>query len=172
MSIRVAMELGSARSAAGSATLWRGPALAALMVVPSVVPAVECVVPGSAHPTLRSALDDSACSSVVLAAGVYADFARVSRSLHVSGAGSDATVVQGRVEVAGPVEVSIGGLAIANGCAMAGLRVLGGASVSVRDLKISAAPVVCPAASFVILEDGFEPAAAPAVSSVAAVPQE
>lgn len=118
--------------------------------------AVVCPVPSGAHPTVRHAVDDVACTVVALSATTFAESLRLGRSVDLTGAGSDASVIEGRIEVAGLVQVGLAGLSIANGCPEPGLRILDGAVVAATDVDVRSALVPCPALPDVLFRDGFE----------------
>ena len=118
--------------------------------------AVACAVPGPSHGTIQQALDDAACASIELAAANYAESLRIARSLTITGAGSAATAIQGRIEIIGLAQVSLTGLSIRNGCPAPGLRVLDGADVTAADVKIAAAALPCPALSDTLFRNSFE----------------
>ena len=110
--------------------------------------AVTCNVPSTPYPTIQSALDDAACTEVILAAGVFDENPVVSRSMSVQGAGSSQTFVQGGIEVS------------AGAVALSGLHVSGpgeplhahsGAQVSGFDLVVINGVVEAP-----LFSDGFE----------------
>lgn len=124
-------------------------------VCPSAHAAV-CPVPSAAHPTLGHAVDDGACSVVALSAATFAESLRLVRSVDLTGAGSEASVIEGRIEIGGLVQVGLAGLSIANGCPEPGLRILDGAVVSAADVDVRSALVPCPALPDVLFRDGFE----------------
>ena len=77
-----------------------------------VYPAV-CPVPGPAHPTIQSAIDDAACSEIQLAAGVYSESPSISRALDISGDSSSTTLIEGKLSING-VAVGVRALKITN----------------------------------------------------------
>ncbi|HET9484922.1 MAG TPA: hypothetical protein VFO79_13265 [Xanthomonadales bacterium] len=121
-----------------------------------------CSVPSAQHDSIGAAVADGTCTGVALAAGSFAESVLIARSLDLAGSGSGTTTIEGRVEITGPVVVSIAGFSLVNGCAGAGLRVLAGADVSATDVELSPALVPCPAFADPLFRDGFEsPGAAP-----------
>ena len=131
--------------------------LACVSGAPAPVLAAACAVPSGQHAGIQQAVDDPACTSVVLTAGSYPESTRIRRNVDLVGAGSGATVVEGRIEVVGSVTVALSGFSIANGCAEAGLDISDGSAVSVQDVAIDSALLPCPALSYPVFRDGFEP---------------
>jgi hypothetical protein len=121
----------------------------------SSLPAATCQVPSVAYPTIQSAIDDTACTEIVLAAQAFAEAAMVARSVTLQGASSVATIVEGRVQVTGG-SVSLRGMCIGvsspTGANIypAALSVSGGAQVTGADL------VVLKAVDLTVFSDGFE----------------
>lgn len=95
-----------------------------------------CPVPSSAYPTLQGAVDDPACDTVHVAAGVYASAVTISRSVVITGTGPNATVLDGEnsrrpLTILGSgIAVTVRDLTIRNGNATAatGAQAMGGAS--------------------------------------------
>jgi len=93
--------------------------------------AATCPVPSASHPTIQAAVDDVACTEVVLAAQSFAESPVVARSLALRGAGSGQTFIQGRLEVsAGQVALEGFHVAASGGA----LTVHSGAEVSGFDV--------------------------------------
>lgn len=116
--------------------------------------AAACSVPGS-HATLASAVLDASCSEITLAAQVYAESVVVDRDLTLSGAGSAATTLSGRLTIEGAgTAVRLVGLRV-DAAAAPGLidaiTVGAGAETRLSDVLTSVS-----AASFEIFADGFE----------------
>jgi hypothetical protein len=114
-----------------------------------------CPVPTVAHPSIQAAVDDAACTEIVLAAQVLAESVAVSRSLLLRGDSSATTVILGQVTVTGDTtEVTLQDLQVdGGGCFSVALDVGGGAQVtSQQDVVVTnAAGGECP-----IFLDGFE----------------
>ena len=120
-----------------------------------------CDVPGD-FPTLQAAVDDEACTEVVVAAGLYPETVDIARSLTLRGAGVANSTVEGRLRITGSgAEIALFDLTIdasgpsAVGCYPQALLVAGGAEVSALDVAVlnsqaGQAPV-CP-----LFDDGFE----------------
>ena len=89
--------------------LWLAPVLAAATSAGGA--AIICEVPTD-RPTIAAAVADPACATIVLPAGTFHESVRIERALELGGAGSDATTIEGRIEVSGPeahvVIVSVG----------------------------------------------------------------
>jgi hypothetical protein len=114
-----------------------------------------CSVPSVAHPSIQAAVDDAACTEVVLAAQVFSESVAVSRSLVLRGDSSATTKIAGQVTVTGDAtEVTLQDLQVdGGGCFPVALDVSGGAQVtSQQDVVVTnAAGEECP-----IFLDGFE----------------
>ena len=121
--------------------------------------AAVCNVPSGSHPTIQEAVDDLACTEVVIAAGSFAESVAVERSLVFSGDSSATTTVEGRFVVTGAsTNVSLGDLAIdagaltAAGCYTLALDVSGGAAVTGNNLVV----VNADGDACLLFADGFE----------------
>lgn len=122
-----------------------------------------CPVPTLAHPSIQAAVDDGACTEIVLAAQDFAESVTVSRNVEIGGDSSTTTMIEGKVEVTGAAtEITLENLRVeGGGCFTVALDVSGGAQVT-RGLDIvvvNAAGGECP-----IFTDGFELGAAVAWS--------
>jgi hypothetical protein len=121
----------------------------------AVAEAAVCAVPSGPHPTIQAAVDDAACTEVVLAAQSFAESVAVSRSLLLRGDSSATTVIEGQMTVTGNTTVvTLQDLAVyGGGCYLAALDVVGGARVtSHQDVVVfNTAGGECP-----IFIDGFE----------------
>ena len=75
--------------------------LAATLLMGITLPgdATVCTVPSPDHPTIRSAVDDTHCTEISIAAGSFAESVRVERDVTMRGGGSGRTVVYGVLEV-------------------------------------------------------------------------
>ena len=60
-----------------------------------------CQVPSGPYPTIQSAIDEPACTEIVLAAGTFAESVVVARDLVLRGASATTTVIEGQVAVQG-----------------------------------------------------------------------
>ena len=129
--------------------------LALAVLCASTAFADVCSVPSVPHPVIQAAVDDAACTEIVLAAQVFAESVAVSRSLLLRGDSSATTVIEGRVTVTGDTtEVTLQDLQVdAGGCFSVALDVRGGAQVTSQQdvVVINAAGGECP-----IFLDGFE----------------
>jgi len=85
----------------GRMLLQAAAALCVCLGLASLGRAATCQVPSTSHPTIQSAVDDAACTEIVVAAGTFAESVSVERDLTLRGAGSGSTVVDGLVEVRG-----------------------------------------------------------------------
>jgi hypothetical protein len=119
------------------------------------VSAKVCSVPTLAHPSVQAAVDDAACTEIVLAAQEYVGSVGVSRSLLLRGASSATTTILGQVTVTGAsTEITLQDLKVdGGGCFTLSLDVSGGAQVtSGPDVVVANAEGgACP-----IFTDGFE----------------
>lgn len=117
------------------------------------IQAATCTVPSGPHPTIRAALDDGTCTEIVVAAGEFPESPMVGRSLTLTGAGSDQTIIQGQVVVqAGSVLLQTLGIQTTSGSYQDALQVADGAEVSGVDLVV----VNGGALVDVLFADGFE----------------
>ncbi len=107
-----------------------------------------CPVPGPAHPTIQSAIDDGNCTEITLAAGVYSESPSISRSLDLSGDSSSTTLIEGKLSING-VAVRISAMKITN--SGEALHSTGGAEVTGSDLIVQSG--ISPT---LIFSDGFE----------------
>lgn len=69
-------------------------AAALLTLGASAAKAAVCTVPSGSYPTIQSAANDSSCNTINVAAGTYTEQVIVNRSLTLTGAGSDTTIIQ------------------------------------------------------------------------------
>ncbi len=121
--------------------------------------AAVCNVPSGSHPTIQEAVDDLACTEVVIAAGSSAESVVVDRSLVLSGDSSTTTIVEGRFVVTGAsTNVALGNLTIdagapsTAGCYTLALDVSSGAAVTGINLVV----VNADGDACVLFADGFE----------------
>lgn len=114
-----------------------------------------CSVPSVPHPTIQAAVNDAACTEIVLAAQVFVGSVTVPRSLLLRGDSSTATVIKGQVAVTGgTTEVTLQNLQVdGGGCVLVALDVGGGAQVTSQQdvVVLNAVGGDCP-----IFLDGFE----------------
>lgn len=120
-------------------SLVLSPLLLVAFVTPA--PAAVCNVPSGSHPTIQDAVDDLACTEVVIATGTFVESVVVDRSLEITGASSSTTIVEGRLAVTGTgVHLALDSLKIdasapsVAGCYPEAVDVGGGASVTSNDL--------------------------------------
>ncbi len=126
----------------------RGVLLLLLPLLFSASAAAQCLVPSAAYPSIQSAVDDGACSGITVAAGVFGESLLIQRDLSLRGAGSDATLLEGNVEItAGLLDLT--GLHIAG--MTDALKVHSGAEVSAFDVE-----VLDGQAATLLFADGFE----------------
>jgi hypothetical protein len=112
-------------------------ALAILCVPPAS--ADVCTVPSAPHPSIQAAVDDGACTEIVLAAQVFSQSVAVTRSLVLRGDSSSTTVIRGQVTVTGgTTEIALQNLQVnGGGCFSVALDVGDGAQVtSQQDLVV------------------------------------
>jgi len=121
--------------------------------------AAVCNVPSGSHSTIQAAVDDLACTEVVIAADSFAESVSVERSLDFSGDSSATTIVEGRFVVTGAStvvafdELTIdAGAPTAAGCFTLALDVSGGAAVTGNNLVV----VNADGNACVLFADGFE----------------
>jgi hypothetical protein len=129
--------------------------LAVSVLCASTAFSAVCSVPSQPHPTIQAAVNDAACTEIVLAAKVFAESVAISRSLLLRGDSSATTVIEGQVTVTGgSTEVTLRGLQVdGGGCFSEALDVGDGAQVTSQQdvVVINAAGGECP-----IFLDGFE----------------
>jgi hypothetical protein len=63
--------------------------------LPAVQKSITCQVPTTTHPTIQSAVNDSSCQVIVLAAGLFVEQVLINRSVHIHGQGAALTIVDG-----------------------------------------------------------------------------
>lgn len=131
----------------------------ALALSPLSAVAAVCTVPSASHPTIQDAVDDPACTEVVIAAGIFPESVAIERSLVVLGDSSTTTTVEGRFLVTGSTtEVAISDLRIdtaapsAAGCFPLALDVSGGAEVTGTNIVV----VNADGDACLLFGDGFE----------------
>ena len=114
-----------------------------------------CPVPTIAHSSIQAAVDDAACTEIVLADQTFVESVAVTRSLQLRGDSSATTVIEGQVTVTGnTTQVTLQDLKVdGGGCFLVALDVGGGAQVTIQQdvVVINAAGDECP-----IFADGFE----------------
>lgn len=121
--------------------------------------AATCNVPSGTHPDIQTAIGDIGCGPIVIAAGTYVETPVISRTVDLTGAGSDQTFIQGQVQVtAGTVHLA--GLHIT--APADALWAHSGAEVSGFDLEVVNGEVQ----SIPIFADGFEDGTTGAWSAV------
>jgi hypothetical protein len=126
-------------------------------------------VPTGPYPTIQSAVDNPACTDIVLAAQSFEESVSISRDLELRGASSSTTVIEGQLTVlGGTTQVALEDLTIdgsASGVAGSfteALLVEGGAEVNGQGIVVlnSATDLLA------IFADGFESGDASAWSAV------
>ena len=130
-------------------TLW----LAAVLSSPAV--AGTCDVPDSSYPTIQSAVDDPACTDLVLAAQAFPESVRVPRTLAITGAGAS-TVVAGFLRAHGnDTVVTVSDLKVEASCARGSLQSWTGGEIFAENVEaVSSTTFDCPGDP--IFADGFE----------------
>ena len=114
-----------------------------------------CTVPSAPHPTIQAAVDDAACTEIVLVAQVIAESVTVFRSLVMRGGSSATTTISGQVTVTGDsTEFNLQDLRLdGSGCAPVALDVTDGAQVTSQQdvVVVNTTEGPCP-----IFANGFE----------------
>jgi hypothetical protein len=113
----------------------------AAMLLTAPLPALcaTCVVQSPSYPSVQSAVDNPACTEIILTEGVFAGPVSIGRTLEITGASSDRTRIVGEITVqGGATTVTLTGITIAIGPGLTndGLVVTDGAEVTPDDLKI------------------------------------
>ncbi len=110
--------------------------------------AATCSVPSGLYPTIQAAIADPDCDTINIAAGIFEEQLRISRSLTLAGEGRSATIINGQGEgrpitISGATtEVQLTGLRLTDGVALpvpragGGLLVQNGATLHGSDLTI------------------------------------
>ena len=115
--------------------------------------AATCNVPTATYPTIQSAVNVINCSEIVLSAGSFFESVTIGRNLELQGAGSQSTIIIGKVIVSGfGSTVRLEGLkifALAGTLPFGGLVAWDGTVVMPDDLLIG---IINP-----LFADGFEP---------------
>jgi len=129
----------------------------ALALPPAVSRAVDCDVPRPAHPTVQSAIDDAACTTINLGDQSYSESLLIRRSLSIVGPPELADIA-GYVEVGGSgTVVEMTNLMVENGCVPYSFLVTDGGQVNTTRLEVvSTDGAPCPPVDSVIFADGFE----------------
>ena len=101
----------------------------------------SCSVPSVSHPTIQSAVNDVACSTINVAAGTYNEQVTVTRSdVTITGAGAGSTIIQ-------PSTVTANTSSLFSGSPIAAIVLVDGATgITVEDLTVdgsTAAPSGC-----------------------------
>ncbi len=125
--------------------------LAGLLQCVAVVPpcgADTCAVPSQNHQTLQSAIDDTRCTEIDLAAGIFVESPSIARSLVILGAGSEHTRIIGSM-VVGAGDVELNDIRISD--SREPLSVGSGAQLGGTGLVVLTESVATP-----IFTDGFE----------------
>ena len=63
-------------------------ATVAVLVIALPATAATCNVPSAPHPTIQAAVDDVACTQIVVAAGTYTGRVAIARSVNLPGRGA------------------------------------------------------------------------------------
>lgn len=116
------------------------------------VRAADCPVPTGTHPTIQSAVDDPACTSIELSAQTFLENITIDRDLAVAGESTASSIVVGRIVISGSTSaVSMADLTV-SGCFLKALDVSDGASLTGTNLVVvNGIADACP-----IFGDGFE----------------
>jgi hypothetical protein len=120
-----------------------------MIAVASAATAATCTVPSAGFPDIASAVADPSCTEIVVAAGSFSGALNIARTLSLTGAGSDATFVEGGIEVSAG-EVALQGFHLTG--ADAALDVHSGAEVATADVVVIAGAFE----PSLIFADGFE----------------
>lgn len=130
--------------------------LALLLLVTGSAQAALCNVPAS-YTSVQAAVNDNNCSEIQMSPGQYEGSINISRSLTLSGSGSNRTVVNGVVSVSGnTTQATLRSFRISGGCQGSWLISSGGASVLASTIRSElVAPSQC-GGDELIFEDGFE----------------
>lgn len=130
-----------------------------LCAIATPAAAVVCSVPSANYPTIQAAVDDVACTEIVVAAGTYVESVEIQRSLSLTGDSPGTTVIEGRVSATGAgveltlddLKVDAGASSVA-GCFPIAVDVGGGAALTSNNLiAVNADGDAC-----LIFRDGFE----------------
>lgn len=70
-------------------------------IYPSAAFPAVCNVPSGPHPSIQAAVDDVACTEVVLAAQTFEESVSVDRDLQIRGVSSATTLIEGRMVITG-----------------------------------------------------------------------
>jgi hypothetical protein len=136
-------------------------ALSLVLLFASAPPAAAavCTVPAASHPTIQAAVDDLACTEIVVAAGSFVESLEIDRNLDITGDSSTTTVIEGRVTAAvagvaltlNNLTVNAGASSVA-GCYPIAVDISSGAALTSSDLVvINALGDAC-----LIFSNGFE----------------
>jgi nitrous oxidase accessory protein NosD len=127
-----------------------------LLFVTGSSQAAICNVPAS-YTSVQAAVNDNNCSEIQMSPGQYEGSVNISRSLSLSGSGSNRTVIRGVVSVSGnATQVTLTSFRISGGCLGSWLISSGGARVSASVVTSEyVAPTSCGGGEL-IFEDGFE----------------
>jgi|GEM_PF-5174861 len=110
--------------------------------------AATCSVPSGLYPTIQAAITDTDCDTINIAAGIFEEQLRISRSLTLAGAGRSSTIINGQgqgrpITISGATtEVQLTGLRLTDGVALpapragGGLLVQDGATLHGSDLTV------------------------------------
>ena len=118
--------------------------------------AALCNVPAS-YANIQAAVNDNNCTEIQMSPGQYEGSVNITRSLTLSGSGSNRTVVKGIVSVSGNATVvTVQSFRIRGDCLGSWLISSGGASVSGNFVYSELVePGQCPGGE-IIFTDGFE----------------
>jgi hypothetical protein len=107
-------------------------AIPLLLVTAGIAAAATCSVPSAGYPTIQAAVDDSTCSTINVAPGVYAENVVVARAVTLNGAQA-AQAVTGRTS-GGPGESTVVG---ANPAGSQAVFTINGPSVTIDGFTIT-----------------------------------
>ncbi|MCB9418376.1 MAG: hypothetical protein H6667_01115 [Ardenticatenaceae bacterium] len=101
-----------------------------------------CEVPSGSHPTIQAAVDDSACSTINLAAATYVENVVIDRDLIIHGQSADTTYVDGNnaglvFGISSNATVTITGVTIQGGYSFAGAGVANSGSLFLSECVVT-----------------------------------
>jgi len=138
-------------------SLTTGLVIASLFIA-SWAGAAVCVVPSPSFSTIQSAVNDSSCTEIDLAAQSFAESVTIDRSLTMRGASSGSTVIEGQAVVEGSSTIVVmedltvdGAAASASDCFTNALVSQGGAQLSANAVVVNSGGPGC-----LLFGDGFE----------------
>jgi hypothetical protein len=143
----------------------------ALLALPATAAAQICSVPVQ-RPTVQTAVADTSCSEVVLAAGTYPESITITRTVSLTGAGAASSIISGQMRVLGSgtvltlAELAVDTTGARAGCYTSAMAVLDGGNARPTQVVVSNAQGA-PASPCPLFADGFESGALGAWSGTA-----